>query len=293
MTRNYGPTISQGGKISALDRVFPNQAALDKHWSLMEALAKRELTHKELTAPCGIHQGAFDALPLQQRIHDLQFTPRMTPQKVAVNANPFESPQLQEHLNRPTIHSGRVDRQAMYSEASREWEAKEAANKAALTDREAREPTIRATRNLADRCRFSPDCPLEDVRASVRMVSQASTPGACLATAQKMYVELATNEDNRTKAKREALQREMDDLRALMGDDDEIVPEPTPEEPVPEKELTPEQQRWAEAEARLAEQERVAGLPGAKFSWAEIKDLPYEERHAKAAENLEAVNEAS
>lgn len=294
--RLYGPTIRfSDGRISALDRVFKSQADLDKHWAICEQLAKRELSFKELAAKYGIHQPQWDALSAREKIHDEQYHVVKVVQATP-NGNPFESTQVRDYVQRQReVFTGRVDRKKLYASAAAEWDAKQQQQADADAERKLREPTVRACQNLADRARFTTDAPLDDVRLAVNAVKQASTPGADLDEAKRMYLAVASNEDARTKAKRAELQKQMDELKLAMGDD-EPTPEPAKPEPEP---LTAEQteavakaEKYRAAEERLKMQEATASKPGAKHSWESMRDLPYEERWEMHNENLEATKDA-
>ncbi len=226
MSREYGPLLKyEDGRISALDRVFKDQAALDKHFDTLERVAGRELRWQELRQPFGIHQSNYDLLSEREKIRDSQYIVVKTPVPETPNGNPFEGEGAQAAIRRQQERfTGKVDRAKLYKDAAKEWQATQDAQQSAADAKKAREPLIVAARALADRLRFDPQATLEELRLAVRATKQSEATDGCMATAREMIEASLTAEAARFDAKQADLQNQIENLKAQMVDRPTLTP---------------------------------------------------------------------
>lgn len=195
--------------VIAFGRVFANQAAVDKWTAEADRLAGRQVTTKELSSEWGVHLHTYTQQPPRVHAEDRLWQPIVEAKQ---DSNPYRAHGqgvIDKQRREREGHGLPVDREKRYADLAREYDAKQAAEKAATSHAEAIKPVREAAQALHDRLRFDPSVPLDELRAVVRATKQIDG-GGDLGIARQMLGDALAVETDRLVAAETSLKAELE-----------------------------------------------------------------------------------
>jgi hypothetical protein len=158
--------------VIAFGRVFADRKAVEAFVAAADKLAGRKVSMTELNSDWGIHLDAYSRQPPRVHAEDRFWQPVVETKQ---DTNPYRThgqAVIDKQRREREGHGLPADREKLYAKWAAEYDAKQAAEKAAASHAEVIKPVREAAQALHDRLRFDPTVPLDELRAVVRAAKQ-------------------------------------------------------------------------------------------------------------------------